>query len=240
VTPGFAEKARLAGLDLGPLAAERLERYRDLLVAAAAQFNLTAVRDPEAVERRHLLESLALVRVLAQRGLLPPGARLLDVGSGAGLPGLPMKIARPDLAVGLLEANAKRCAFLREAIAALGLGGVEVLEGRAEDLARDPARRGAYDLVVARAVAPLPVLLEYALPFLRLDGHLAATKGSAAAAELAASPAALAALGGALVAAVAFEPPSGRPQTLVLVRKSGETPGRYPRRAGVASRRPLG
>ncbi len=235
----FADRASAAGIDLDPEAIAKLERFRDLLLAATRRFNLTSLREAGAIEQRHLLESLALGRLLVAHGLLSDGARVLDIGSGAGLPGQPLKIDHPGLDLALLEANAKKCAFLREAVAALGLEGVAVLEGRAEDRGRDAAHRDAYDLVLARAVAPMPVHIEYALPFLRPGGRLAAAKGSAARSEIAASDAALAALGGELAATSPFEPPGGEPQTLVVVRKLAATPPRFPRRAGVAAKRPL-
>jgi 16S rRNA (guanine527-N7)-methyltransferase len=237
----LAKSARDIGvvLDEGQLA--DFAAYRDLVLAAAERFNLTAVRDPGEVERRHFLEALALGATLVRLGVLAPAARprVIDVGSGAGLPGLPVKIAWPEVEMALLESNEKRCRFLRETIARLGLAGAKVLEGRAETWARHRDHRERYDLALARAVAPLPVLLEYALPFLRVGGWLAAPKGSAAPRELAASGRALAELGGGPPEALPFEPPGGRPQTLVLVQKVSPTPERYPRRQGVPSRRPI-
>ena len=235
----LADACRELGLDLDADTVERLRRYRDLLAAAARRFNLTSLRDPAQIERRHIVESLALGRLLADRGLLAAGARVVDIGSGAGLPGLPLKIAWPGLRLSLLESNGKKCRFLREVVGELALGEVEVLEGRAEDFGRDPAHRAAYDLAVARAVAPLPALLEYALPFLRLEGRLAAVKGSAAQRELGASQAALAALGGRVEAVLDFRPPGGLRQSVIIVLKEAQSPERYPRRAGVPSKRPI-
>jgi 16S rRNA (guanine527-N7)-methyltransferase len=240
VPPYLADAARSLGLDLDATALDRLVRYRDLIAQAAREFNLTAVRDPAAIERRHLGESLAFGAVLAQRGLLPAGARVIDIGSGAGLPGIPLKIAWPSIRLSLLEAAAKKCRFLERAARELALDGVDVLQGRAEDFAHHTAQRAAYDLAIGRAVAPLPVLLEYALPFLRLGGCLAAMKGSRAQREIAASGAALEALGGRLDAALDLYPPDGLRQTIVLISKPAPTPERYPRRAGVPAKRPLG
>lgn len=206
---------------------------------SAREFNLTAVRDPGLVESRHFLEAIAFGALLEQRGLLTEGTRLLDIGSGAGLPGLPLKIAWPGLRVTLLEATAKKCRFLEMMVAELGLEDVAVVEGRAEDVARDPAHRGAYNLVVARAVAPLPVLLEYALPFLEAGGYLACNKGSAAPREVEVSEAALRELGGVIEETLPFYPPEVIGQTVILVRKTGATPERYPRRTGIPSKRPL-
>jgi 16S rRNA (guanine527-N7)-methyltransferase len=237
---GFETAAREFGYDLNETALARFRSYRDAIVEAARRFSLTAVREPSAIERRHLLEALALGRLLTNRGLLLEGARLLDIGSGAGLPGLPLKIARPDLAVSLLESNAKRCAFLRQEVVDLGLDGVEVLEGRAETLAHDARLRESFDLVVARAVAPLPVLLEYGLPFLRAGGSLAATKGSGVHREVEEAGPALELLGGALREVVALTVPGLPSQSVVIVEKVALTLSHLPRRAGVPSKRRLG
>ncbi|MPZ49557.1 MAG: 16S rRNA (guanine(527)-N(7))-methyltransferase RsmG [Dehalococcoidia bacterium] len=236
---GFPDAVRDLGIDLDAATLDRFGRYRDLIAEAAVRFSLTAVRDPAGIERRHFLESLALGRLLASQGLLHEGTRLLDIGSGAGLPGLPLKLAWPRLRLSLLESNAKRAGFLRRVIEDLALDDAEVLEGRAEDLGRDPAQRESYDLVTARAVAPLPVLIEYALPFLRLDGRLAALKGSGVPRELEDAAGGLSELGGSVEASLPFEPPDGMPQTLVIIRKTAPTPDRYPRRAGIPAKRPL-
>lgn len=238
----LAGGAAKLGLDLSPDQLNRFERYYTLLEAGRRRAALTSVTGHEAVQRRHFLESLALLRALERAAIL--GAKrpvaLLDLGTGAGLPGLPMKIARPHLALTLLDATTKKTAFLRELLAELALPGVRVLTGRAEELGRDPQHREAYDLVVARAVAALPALLELALPFLKVGGTLAAPKGSGAQRELSAAQRALDILGGALVSAVPLDVPGGRhTQTLILVKKTAPTPDKYPRRAGLPQKRPL-
>ncbi|HWO73485.1 MAG TPA: 16S rRNA (guanine(527)-N(7))-methyltransferase RsmG [Dehalococcoidia bacterium] len=230
--------AALPGFRLSELALRRLQQYRDAL--AGAPFNLTSLRDrePQALERRHLAESLAFGQLLARRGLLTPGVRLLDLGAGAGLPGIPLKIAWPDIDLTLLESVGKKCRFLEDVVRRLGLE-AKVVEARAEDAGRDPRYREAFDLVVARAVAPLPVLLEYSLPLLRVGGQLAAIKGSAALREVEDSGAALAALGGRLVDIDVFRAPGGMELRAVLVGKDFPTPERYPRRAGIPAKRPI-
>ena len=235
----LSDAARQLGFELDAVALERFDTYRSLIIDSAARFNLTAVREPGAIEERLFLDALALGRVLAKRSLLPEAARVLDLGSGAGLPGLPLKIARPDLDLTLLEAHGKRCEFLRSVVAALKLEHVRVVQGRAEELGHDTDLRESFDLVVARAVAPLPVLIEYALPFLRPGGHLAATKGAAAEREVEQATRALAELGGSLVDLAAYETPSGVASTVVVIAKTGPTPGRYPRRTGIPAKRPL-
>ncbi len=237
--PDLASTLRDLSLDLDAAALDRLAAYRDLL--ATAGFNLTSLRDrdPEALVRRHIAESLAFGRLLDRRGLLDGSVRVLDIGAGAGLPGIPLKIAWPSIQLTLLESVGKKCRFMQDAAAQLGLDNVDVLEGRAEDFARDPGLRETFDLVVARAVAPLPVLLEYALPYLRLGGTLAAPKGSAAISEIDAAQPALQELGAHLQDAPQLRPPDGIPLTVVIVVKDAPTSGRYPRRAGIPSKRPL-
>ena len=257
------------GLDLSGEQVERLAAYAERL--ATAELNLVSARDRDQIERRHIMESLAYGRLLARQGLLQPGVRLLDLGAGGGLPGIPIKIAWPEVELTLLESVGKKCRFLEQVCRDLGLDGgnsgnqgntsrslsatrtvpipvvpsvpsrhgVVVLEGRAETLARDESLREHFDVVVARAVAPLPVLIEYSLPFLRVGGHLAAVKGTTALDEIDASRAALRELGGRLVDAPAFKPPLGPRQTVVIIEKTQPTPQRYPRREGIPSKRPL-
>jgi 16S rRNA (guanine527-N7)-methyltransferase len=234
--------ARQLGIELDSHQLDLFEHYYRLLEAASSRVSLTSVTGYEAVQQRHFLESLALAPALREAGLLAPGRRerVLDLGAGAGLPGLPLKIAAPDLSLTLVEATARKAAFLREVVAELALEGVETLTGRAEEAARQADRREAYELVLARAVAPLPTLLELALPFLCLGGLLAAPKGSRAPQEVACSERALALLGGEVlsVARLAVPGASHRPW-LVLVRKVEPTPEAYPRRSGIPLKRPL-
>jgi 16S rRNA (guanine527-N7)-methyltransferase len=236
-TAFLAATARDLGLELTQRQLDQLALYANRLATAAT--NLVSARDRDQVERRHLSESLACGRLLAKHGLLPDGTRLLDLGAGGGLPGIPLKIAWPNIELTLLESIARKCRFLEQVIAELSLEGTAVLEGRAETLAHQPVHRDRYDLVVARAVAALPVLVEYALPFLRLGGRLAALKGTTALEEIDAAQTALRELGGRLVDAPAFDPPHGSRQTIVLIEKTAPTPGRYPRREGIPAKRPL-
>jgi 16S rRNA (guanine527-N7)-methyltransferase len=224
-----------------PLSAGQLAKfdlYARRLLDENKRTNLTSTRYREAVYRRHFAESLAILRALEERGIdLSP---VIDVGAGAGFPGLPIKIARPEVELTLLEATGKKARFLESIVAELELTGVQVAQGRAEDLAHNDAARENYRLVLARAVAPLPVLLELTLPFLATGGVLAAPKGSAMRREVAASENALATLGGEFEDMVTLELEAGGPkQTLVIVRKVGTTPDRFPRRAGMPAKRPL-
>jgi 16S rRNA (guanine527-N7)-methyltransferase len=163
--------------------------------------------------------------------------RLVDIGSGGGLPGLPLKIVRPDLEVVLVEADGDKAAFLVHASAQLGLQGVEVVNRRAEDGGRDPRLREAFDLAVARALAPMPVLAELCLPFVRVGGRLLAQKTDAE--DVAAAGHAIEVLGGGAARVVPAPSTARRSGTIVIVDKVRPTPAAYPRRAGLPARKPL-
>ncbi len=220
--------------------AARLDRYAALLLEANPRAGLVSGRtDRATLYRRHIDEALALAAALDAHGVL--ASPVIDIGTGGGLPGLPLKIARPELEITLVEANRKKAQFLREAVADLGLAGITVICGRAEELARDAAHRETYALALARAVAPLRTLLELTLPFLQMGGMLAAPKGSSAAREIEAAEHALRTLGGEVVRCEPLSVPNARKPTptLVIVKKVARTPDSYPRRAGMAKKRPL-
>ena len=233
-----AEVARL-GLTLPAAAPAQFARYLALLEEWRERAGLTAIADPDEVQRRLFSESLALLVVLREAGALPAGGsrQVADSGSGAGFPGVPMGLAEPALALTLVEAHGRRARFLETLVDALALPDAHVVPARAEDAGRDPVLREQFDVVVARALAPLAVLVEYALPLLRPGGVLAAPKGSRAAEELGAAAAAIAALGGVAEQPRALPlPPGTPPQRVLLVRRSGPLDARYPRRAGECPR----
>lgn len=223
-------------LDLPPSFGDRVERFIGLLLDANRRLNLTRVVEPEAVARLHLLDSVAALPAID--ALTPSSA--VDLGSGGGVPGMVLALARPEVAWTLVDSVAKKTDALRAFAVDLGLANVSVITARAEDLGRDPAHRATHGLVTARAVAALPVLVEYALPLLNERGALLAWKGPITDAELRAGAAASAELGGG---APRVEP-SGHAalgdHRFVIVRRERPTPARYPRRAGEPSRRPLG
>jgi 16S rRNA (guanine527-N7)-methyltransferase len=209
------------------------------LVAWNQRFNLTAITDREGVLVRHILDSLSCVKVLP-RTELARGARVIDVGTGAGFPGVPIKIACPGMRLTLVEATRKKVTFLEHMVDVLGLEGVEVIHSRAELLGRDPAHREQYDWALARAVAEMPTLMEYLLPLVRVGGATLAQKGERAAAEVHEADAAIVTLGGRLRQLVSVEL-RGLAETryLVVVDKVAATSEKYPRRPGVPKRRPL-
>lgn len=221
-----------------PDTARSLAAFRDLLAENSAAAGLTSVRGPDEISRRHIGESLLLLEALDNAGAVR--SPVIDIGSGGGVPGIPIKIARPHLVLTLLEATKKKAAFLELAVEQLALADVSIVNARAEDAARDVAHRETYALALARAVAPLPVLLELALPFLQIGGVLATPKGSKAEDEVSAATNALAECGGEIIDVRPLRLPwEGPSPLLVLVRKVRHTPGKYPRRAGIPSKRPL-
>lgn len=238
---GLSCEAASIGVPLDPLAQSRFARYRALLLERNAQFNLTAIREPIDIERRLFLDALAMLPaidafVLGRR----PSAgkmRLIDVGSGAGFPGLALKIARPALNVVLLDATRKKVGFLREVIDALELPAIRAMHGRAEELARDDAFRERFDMATARAVAALPTLLELTVPFLDVGGQAFLPKGLEIAEELQRGACATRQLGAEIILADIAPTAESR---LVIVEKLRPTPTMFPRRAGMPNQSPLG
>lgn len=226
----------LLGLNLSATQAGQFATYAEEMAAWNEKINLTAITEPAAVMARHFLDSLTLLAAMPTAA----GTRVIDVGSGAGFPGLPLRIAQPDLAVTLLEATGKKIAFLKHVAERLGLADVQFANARAEDAGQDPAHRASYDVAAARAVARLPVLLEYLLPLVRVGGLAIAMKGTSAHEEAAASAKALAVLGGRLAEIRTFHLPGVEmPHHLVIVEKVAATPAAYPRRPGLPMQAPL-
>ena len=211
----------------------QLAAFHQLLLEHNERMDLTNV--PEAdMTIRHYADSLLVLK----HNLIIQNARLIDIGTGAGFPGLPLAVARRDVQVVLLESKQKRCAFLQTVITALGLTNATVLCARAEDLAVPPHREH-YDVAMARAVAPLNELAEYLLPYVRISGQALCWKGPAVTEELASGRFASAELGGKLEQLVSLEIP-GRSHYIQVIRKLRPTPKKYPRKAGMPAKFPLG
>jgi 16S rRNA (guanine527-N7)-methyltransferase len=231
--PGESES--LLGIPVPPDRLAALESYAGLLVHWNDRFNLTAIRDPEGIRVRHFLDSLSCLTVMPD-----PIGRMVDVGTGAGFPGLVLKIVRPGIELTLVESVEKKAGFCRTAVEELGLEGVTVLTERAETLGQDPAHRETYDWAVARAVAAMPVLAEYLLPLVRVGGHVLAMKGAGGLEETEGAAGAVEMLGGRLKAQREFRLPGVQEShTLLVLEKFRGTPAKYPRRAGIPAKRPL-
>ncbi len=230
----FSDTAAAWGLPLSEAQLAQFARYADELRAYNAHTNLTAITAPADIYVRHFLDSLSLA---LHWGEAPDS--LVDIGTGGGFPGLPLKILRPELELLLIDSVAKKTAFVSHVAELLGLQGVRVVTGRAEELGRDPRERERHAVVTARAVADLRVLAEYGLPLLRVGGRLLAPKGAGAREEAAAATGAIERLGGQLLAVEPVVLPGVEPRSVVVIAKVAATDPRYPRAVGVPARRPL-
>lgn len=232
----LAARADEAGI---PLTAEQIGQfsvYHEMLLDWNTRMNLTALTAPEDVAVKHIIDSLT-----AYDAALFDGARtLIDVGTGAGLPGIPLAVYAPHLTVTLLDSLNKRVRFLTEATVAMGLPNVRCIHARAEEAARTAEHRAAYDIAVSRAVARLPILLEYTLPFVRVGGTLLALKGRAYAEEQKEARRAAEVLGGGRITARPVHLPGlDDVRAILTVTKERQTPAIYPRGGGAPARRPL-
>jgi 16S rRNA (guanine527-N7)-methyltransferase len=233
--------ANKLGLPLTDAQAGSFVALRDLLVDWNARFNLTALTDDDAILALHFLDSLtALPAIAALQAQRRRPLTLIDVGTGAGFPGLPLKIALPDLNVTLMDSTAKKVQFCSEAIRALQLAGAQAVHGRAEEAGHQPQHREQYDVVIARAVAPLPTLVEYLLPLARVGGLCVCMKGSDAQSEAAQAAGAITKLGGALkrIDTVSI-PDRDDKRALILIDKTRPSLKLYPRQAGAPRKTPL-
>ena len=227
------------GVMLGEAQLDQFERYYREMMRWNERLNLTRITDYEAVQVRHFLDSLSLIKGMAD---LPGAERssLIDVGAGAGLPGLAVKIAWPALRLTLVESVRKKADFLRHVADLLGLADVTVVAERAELVARQPVHREAYDFASARALASLPVTLELTLPFVRLGGRVLLPRKGDLAGELAEAAPALVPLGGRYHETIPVSlpgVPDGR--GIIVIEKVAPTDARYPRRPGLPAKRPL-
>jgi 16S rRNA (guanine527-N7)-methyltransferase len=221
---------------LSPDQIARFGAFRRLLLEWNAKFNLTAVTEPTEIERRLFLDALLLSPVIDR--LAPDrSGRLVDVGSGAGFPAIPLAIVQPERPITLIEATGKKVSFLDHLITTLGLGQVRAIHARAEDVARQPAHRAGFDLATARAVSSLSALIELTMPLLREGGHAVFPKGLDLTEELAAGVRAAGLIGARIIG---DEVAPGGNTRVVIVAKQQPTSDHYPRRAGIPAREPLG
>ncbi|MCV0404245.1 MAG: 16S rRNA (guanine(527)-N(7))-methyltransferase RsmG [Chloroflexi bacterium] len=220
--------------DLSPGFDDRVEEFVRLLLTANTRLNLTRITEPSAVARDHLLDALSVLPLLDE---VAP-RRAIDIGSGGGVPGIVLALARPDVRWTLVDSVRKKVDAVRSFVEALGLGNVTLVADRIEDVARRAGSRESFDVATARACAPLPVLAEYALPLVRIGGAVIAWKGPMTEAEVDGGRRAAGLLGAEVeVHRTGFDALGDR--RFVLLRKRGRTPDGYPRRAGEPSRRPL-
>lgn len=233
----YLEKAFVGlGIRLDPGQIRAFEKYTELLLSWNEKINLTAITDPQDIIIKHFADSCGTVGHEIKGG----EGFLADIGSGAGFPGIPLKILCPDLTVILMDSLKKRVSFLETVIAELGLKDIQAVHGRAEDLARMQEFRERFDYVTARAVASLPVLSEYCLPFVRVGGVFLAYKSAGAREETEQAAAAVRLLGGGRPEIREYLlPDSDYRRSVVCIEKKRETPKSFPRKAGTAAKKPL-
>lgn len=228
------QKAKEVGVKLTGEQIEQFRAYMELLLEWNEKINLTAITEPEEVVIKHFVDSLTLLRGCTVK----PGAKVMDVGTGAGFPGIPLKIVRPDIQLTLLDSLNKRLLFLKEVCDQLGMESQRIHK-RAEEAGLDKKLRESFDIVTARAVAPMQVLCEYCLPLVKMKGFFVAMKGPGAQEELDASAKALDILGGDEVKLVTVEDFGAGERNLIVVRKKSFTPKGYPRHGGTITKHPL-
>lgn len=234
-TDQFEKDLDSLGISLTDQQMDQFLLYYELLVEQNKVMNLTAITDYDEVLKKHFVDSLSLVKACD----LSKNLNVIDVGTGAGFPGVPLKIAFPNLQIVLLDSLNKRISFLNSVIERLGLRGIEGIHGRAEDFAKHTMRE-KYDLCVSRAVANLSTLSEYCLPFVKVGGQFISYKSEKVLEEKDAAQNAISVLGGKLVKQVEFQlPDSDIYRNLLVIGKKKETPKKYPRKAGLPGKEPL-
>ena len=235
-TTQFEKDLNVLGVTLTKEQIDQFLKYYELLVEWNGFMNLTAITDYDEVMKKHFVDSLSLIKTYD----MSKKVKVIDVGTGAGFPGLALKIAYPNLQVTLLDSLNKRINFLNEVILQLGLTGVETIHGRAEDFAKPDKLRGKFDLCVSRAVANLSTLSEYCLPFVKVGGEFISYKSEKINEEMAVAQKAINILGGKFDRSEEFTlPDSDIYRNLVVIKKVKETPKKYPRKAGLPAKEPI-
>lgn len=223
-------------LDIDDNMYNRFARFKELLLEWNEKINLTGITDDNEIMIKHFLDSLTCILT----GVIKQDSKVIDVGTGAGFPGIPLKIYYEDLKLTLLDSLNKRIKYLETVSDDIGLRNVELIHGRAEDFGSKKEYREAFDIAVARAVADLSVLSEYCLPFVKVNGYFIAQKGPETNEEIMKSQKAIETLGGKIVDNIVIKLPfSHINHSLVLIKKVKETPRKYPRKAGTPSKKPL-
>ena len=232
----ISESQKYTGIPLNAQQLKAFELYESELLSWNEKFNLTAIRDAEGIRVKHFLDSLSCLTVMGNL----KNERIIDVGTGAGFPGIPLKIVCPGIKLTLVESVGKKAGFCKHIIETLNLDNVEVLTLRAEEAGRLPHHRAQYDWSVARAVAALPILSEYLIPLLKINGHMLAQKGESAHAEAQISEKAFKLLGGELQQVTkVILPGIVEERYLVVVKKIAATAAIYPRNTGIPAKKPL-
>ena len=212
------------GIELSEQAAERFDLLAELLVEQNKVMNLTAITDPDEIVIKHFIDSISLLSAVNPE----KGAKILDLGTGAGFPGIPLLITRPDIDLTMVDSTAKKLAYVAATVEKLGLE-AETLHARAEEAGKNPEYREQYNIVCSRAVAALNVLCEYCLPFVKVGGVFVAMKSAKAEEEIALAKNALKTLGGEIIDKKTFKLADGGERNLIIIKKISQTPPKYPR-----------
>lgn len=230
----FRNSMNSIGIELTNSQLNAFETYYDMLIERNKVMNLTAITEFDEVMDKHFLDSVYLFRSIE----LKADYKLIDIGTGAGFPGIPLKIVFPELKITLLDSLNKRVGFLNDVIDELNLNDIEAIHGRAEDIARDKAYRASYDIAVSRAVANLSTLSEYCLPFVKIGGKFVSYKSGDCADEVDNAKAAIHLLGGKINKIDEFSY-SNNSRSFIVIDKVMNTSNKYPRKAGLPSKKPL-
>ena len=232
----FEQELENLGICLTEVQREQFDRYYELLVEWNKVMNLTGITDYDEVNLKHFVDSLTIVRVKNMKNV----ENVIDIGTGAGFPGIPLKIVYPEIKIVLLDSLNKRIKFLNTVIEELGLKNIETLHGRAEDYAKKSEYREKFDLCVSRAVANLSTLSEYCIPFVKVGGEFISYKSGTSDEEINEAQGAVNILGGKIEKIEKFKlPGTDMGRALVKIKKEKHTPGKYPRKAGVPGKEPL-
>lgn len=239
-TEDFRKKCEVFGICLSDMQTEKFMDYYELLVEWNSFMNLTAITDFDEVILKHFVDSLAVYQTDVFRKKISDKVSLIDIGTGAGFPGIPLKIVFPEMRVILLDSLNKRIKFLNTIIENLSLKNIETIHGRAEDLARREEHREQYDFCVSRAVANLSTLAELCVPFVKKDGYFISYKSEKVKEELSTGKKAMEIFGGKLEDILKYQlPDSDMSRTLLIIKKEKNTPKKYPRKAGIPAKEPL-
>lgn len=228
----FLENLNNIGVSVSDDKTEALDKFAQMLIEKNKVMNLTRILDEDGIAVKHFADSLSILKVD-----IPDNSKVMDLGCGAGFPGVPLLIAKPDINLTLLDSTAKKLGFVAESIEALGLK-AEVLHARAEEAGQDEGYREQYDFVLSRAVASLNVLCEYCLPFVKTGGKFVAMKSALAEEEIKQAYTSIKTLGGKITEKIDFNLTDGE-RTLIVIEKVNSTPAKYPRQSGKIKSKPL-
>lgn len=226
--------AEKLGLSVSSQQLDRFEKLAELLVEQNKTMNLTAITDPDGIAVKHFADSISVLSAVEFKS----GAKVLDVGTGAGFPGIPLLIMRPDIDLTMLDSTAKKLKYVADTVDSLGLN-ANVLHSRAEEAAQKPEYRESFDIVCSRAVAALNILCEYCLPFVKKDGIFAAMKGAKAQEEIEVANNAIKTLGGEIIDKKCFTLSDGAERTIIIIKKISQNLPKYPRPSAQIAKKPL-